>query len=67
MSATGEGMKGWVDGWCLVLGIFEEVSKESFRERRVRNVIKATFDICNWLFKTNLHQTFWPHPKMQSL
>lgn len=46
------GMNGWMDGGgvrsrvCILFwGVFEEVSKGIIKERRVRNVIKATFDI----------------------
>lgn len=33
----------------LFWGIFEEVSKGIIKERKVRDVIKATFDFSNWL------------------
>lgn len=54
-SATCEWMDGWMDGrgqeqsLCLVLGVFEGGQQGIMKERRVRNVIKATFNICIYL------------------
>lgn len=52
-SATCEWMDGRIDGvrsraCVLFWGSLKEVSEEG-RERRVRNVIKATFNICIYL------------------